>query len=284
MSPIQSAFPGIQIGSVNISYFGLLVVVALSASGLALRRLAPRLEDSTDIIVDIIVMSFLSAVIFGRLAYVLAPPPSVEVFYSREWYLSHFSDLLVGPLAIWSGGLDAGGLLLGALVGSRLVIWRRQLPYEEWASAVSVSMTIFLAVAPLANLVNSQQMGPATTLPWGLPIEHRFAPIDDLALYPTDTHFHPTPAYVSLWAIAVLLLLPRMTTWFGKNRDHKSLYLMRGMLLLPGLFAADFLRLDASRPLLGMTVLQCVTTVLWVILVIQATAKRQFTRSAVLNN
>ena len=269
MSAIQSAFPGIQIGSVNISYFGLIILVAVFAGGAALWRSAPRFEDSLDVIVDLIIVSFISALVLGRLAYVLTPPPSVEAFYSREWYFSHMSDLLVGPLAIWSGGLDSGGILIGALLGARLVIWRRQLPYGEWANSIALAFTIVLALAPLANLINSQQMGPPTSLPWGFPIEHRFPPIDNLAAYPAETRFHPTPAYVSIWAIVVLVLMPRIGAILGFRTDRNNSYMFHGIFLFPGLFFADFLRLDTSHLLLGLTTLQCACAALWLVLVAQ---------------
>jgi hypothetical protein len=70
--------------------------------------------------------------------------------------------------------------------------------------------------------------------------------------------------------------------WFGFKSDYQTSYLLRGLCILPGLFASDYLRLDISRPLLGLSLLQCFSAVLWLALLAQALIKRPFKQSTVL--
>jgi len=260
---MQTGFPGAQLGSFHLAYFSLIVLVALAELIIVGWLAARRKEQDAGIGLDTIISAFVASLLIGRLIYVLLPPPSVAMYTSRDWFLAHWSDLLVGPLALWSGGLDPAGLWLGALMGAGLAVWRRRADGWLWADILTPGALLFLVIAPWANVVNQQLLGPPTTLPWGVAIDHRVPPLDDLARFPMETRFHPTPAYVAIAAAVVLILALTVFGRLSRFTAPGNRFLFSALLLLPTIFVAEFLRMDVSALALGLTALQWVSLILW---------------------
>jgi phosphatidylglycerol:prolipoprotein diacylglycerol transferase len=247
---------GVQIGLVTLSFFGLILITAMAVGWYVAQHEAKRRGQDAGLVVDVLTWGLILGVVVGRLFYILNPPPSVAVIYDRRWYLLHPFDLQVGPLAIWSGGLGMAGVLVGAVLGAVFVLRRRRADLRLWADILVKGLLAGLVVAPFANLVNEQMIGPPTTLPWGMTIQRRLPPYDDLALYPPDTRFHPTPAYLSLWALATLVIIWWVERRWAARLRTGDLFLLATAIYASGLFAADFLRVDMSRSLLGLTGMQ----------------------------
>jgi hypothetical protein len=86
------------------------------------------------------------ALIIGRLAYVFLPPPSVASSFTAEWYMSHWFDFQNGPLTLWRGGFDAGGMLVGGGLGSWLFL--RQWPeyLGVWGDILIVPVLVGIGI------------------------------------------------------------------------------------------------------------------------------------------
>jgi phosphatidylglycerol:prolipoprotein diacylglycerol transferase len=251
---------GIKVGPVTFSYFGLLLIAAMIITGYVTHRAARRKGESPEPILDILTWALILGIVLARLFYVWNPPPSVSQFYDRRWYLTHPFDLQIGPLAVWSGGLGMAGALLGGVLGAAIILWRRKLDMRLWADLLTPGLLLGLAVAAWANIATHQMIGPPTNLPWGVRVILPPAPYDDFARYPADaTRFHPTPAYLSLWALLTLGI-----TLFARHRFTARLrrgdtFLLASAIYLPGLFLADFLRVDVNHGLLTLTGMQTLT-------------------------
>ncbi len=247
---------GIQVGPVLVTFFGLIVIAGVAAgaavSAVAVRR---RSYDS-EVLLDAITWGLVGGVIAGRLFYVWNPPPSVAAVYDRRWYFTHFFDLQFGPLALWSGGLGPAGILLGAAAAATLVLWRRGVVLRAWADLLAPGLLITLAIVPWANVVNQQLFGPPTSLLWGMTLTRRVPPYDDLTAFPLHTRFHPTPAYLSLWALIALGVVWLVEKRFSNRMRAGDRFLLAAAITLPGLFLADFLRFDVGGVLLGLTGMQ----------------------------
>jgi phosphatidylglycerol---prolipoprotein diacylglyceryl transferase len=249
---------GIEIGPLSLSFFGLIVLTALIAGGYYAQLRARRMRQDMDIVTDLLMWGLVVGVIVGRIFYVWNPPPSVAAFYDRTWFLTHPFDLQIGPLAIWSGGLDSAGALPGGLIGAGYVLWRKGVDRWLWADILAPAALLGLTFAPIANLVNQQMYGPPASLPWAVFIQNPISP------YATETHFHPTPGYLALWALICLITI----LWIEHQHPFRkgNLALATVFLYSPGLFAADFVRLNINRGLLGLTGMQ------WVALLMIGTA------------
>jgi phosphatidylglycerol:prolipoprotein diacylglycerol transferase len=246
----------LQVGALSISTYALVVLVALVTGGIITRREARRHSERGGPVLDLLGLGLASAVVFGRALYILSPPPSAAAYYDRQWYLTHFFDLQAGPLAIWSGGLDAAGMWIGAALAAVYVVRRERLNTALWADILTPGALALLAVSAWANVANGQLFGPPTALPWGMGVERRPPPFDDLALYPLSTRFHPTPAYLSIWALVTLAIVLLIGGRRGSRLRRGDRALLALAIYLPGLFAVDFLRVDVSRVLLGLTGVQ----------------------------
>jgi phosphatidylglycerol:prolipoprotein diacylglycerol transferase len=262
---LTSSAVGFEFGPVTITWFALIVVTALVAGG-ALGFLSVRRRGlDVEIIPTLLTWMLVGGVVVGRLFFILNPPPSVTAVYDRRWFLSHFFDLQIGPLAFWSGGIDSAGVLIGAVGAFVYVIKRGKLDFLAWLNAIWPGALLFLVIAPWANVPARQLFGPLTRLPWGMVNNYRVPPYDDLSLYSADLRFHPTPVYVSLWVLLVLtagLILSRKE---GDRFSDSAITALSMAALSFGWFLADFLRVDISYLLFGLTGMQIVVLIGWLV-------------------
>ncbi|GAB4480596.1 MAG: prolipoprotein diacylglyceryl transferase [Anaerolineae bacterium] len=246
---------GITVGPLTVGYFALLVLAALVAGGAIGAVRARQAGEDPSLLLDLGSAALLGGLIAARLFFVLNPPPSVAAYYDRAWFLSHPLDLQAGPLAVWSGGLSSAGALVGGGLACALMLWRRGVDLPRWADLLAPGILVGLAIAPWGNILTGQLYGPPTTLPWGMVVEQPLPP------YPAGTRFHPTPAYLSLWALLCLGLVTLVgRRYAGRLRPGDRSLISLGTYAL-GLFAFDFLRLDVTR-LVGLTETQWVALVL----------------------
>jgi phosphatidylglycerol:prolipoprotein diacylglycerol transferase len=248
---------GIDLGTLTASYFGLISVAALVVGGVFGAVSARRRGLDPGAIPVFVTACLVLGTVGGRLVFVLNPPPSVAAYYDRAWYVSHVLDLQAGPLAVWNGGLDPAGVLVGAALACVAVMVRRHREHAgAWADVLCAAALAALVILPWANVVNEQMFGPPTTLPWGVALARRVPPFADLTAYPPATRFHPTPAYVSIWAVVSLLAGWLIARWAGDRLRSGDRALIAAAVALPGLFLADLLRVDVARPVLGLSTMQ----------------------------
>jgi prolipoprotein diacylglyceryl transferase len=170
---------------------------------------------------------------------------------------------VVGPLAIWKGGLGIwGGIALGTVVG----IWRLRRAGVDVASFLDCAapgLLVAHAIGRIGNYFNQELFGGPTTLPWGLEIAPEHRP-DGYAAVST---FHPTFLYELLFDLALAAVLMRLV----RRRSVQS----------PGVFALyvagysgfrifeELLRTDPAHHVLGLRLnfivatLLCVAGLLW---------------------
>jgi phosphatidylglycerol:prolipoprotein diacylglycerol transferase len=245
---------GIYIGPVTISYFGLILVAAMAAGGYLSYREAARRGERADYVLDVMTWALIGAVIVARLFYILNPPPSAAILHDTRWYLTHPFDLQAGPLAVWSGGLSVAGALVGGLLGAVICLYRRRVDLWRWADILAPGILLGLAMAGWANIVNEQLYGPPTMLPWGMRIT-RLVPPYTTPEY-ADARYHPTSAYLALWALAGFGVLLWLRHKIAKRLQTGDLFLLAMLLYLPGMFLADFLRVDVPKAVFGLTGVQ----------------------------
>jgi len=256
----------IDLGTITISTFALLIVLALGVGGGITLWRARHEEVAVDTILQMAIWAIVLGVIFGRLFYVLNPPPSVAAYYDRVWYGQHLLDLQVGPLAFWSGGLDNGGIAVGGLLALGWIMWRRKLDIDRWAKWLIVGLLSGLAISPLGNFLSGRMFGPPTSLPWGVAIAERTAPYNDVTQYPASTRFQPTPIYfvlLALLTLAIVLLVERRQPEMSGGID---LFVLGWGLYGAGAVLLGFWQVDVSRGLLHLSGLQGVMLVTVILL------------------
>ncbi|MBA3871844.1 MAG: prolipoprotein diacylglyceryl transferase, partial [Anaerolineae bacterium] len=169
-------------------------------------------------------------IIFARLFFVLFPPISLtagcatavttDVCRDANWFLQNISNLQQGPLAIWSGGLNIFGAVVGGLLGAYIYIRRNKLALGPWLDIAAVALPLGQAIGRWANFINQELYGGVTNLPWGITIDsaHRVAPYGSTVNYPVaTTFFHPLFLYESLWSVLFFIILLNL---FIRNRKR----------------------------------------------------------------
>jgi phosphatidylglycerol:prolipoprotein diacylglycerol transferase len=268
---------GVPVGPLTISYFALIVVVALAIAAIISIRKAYHRDESPGMVLDALTAGLVGAIVLGRLFYILNPPPSVSAIYNRAWYLGHPLDMQVGPLALWAGGLGSAGVMLGAGLAAALALWQSRAELCRWADILTPGVQALFIAVPWANVAGQSLFGPPTDLPWGLPLARRVPQFADMTAFPASTRFQPTPIYLSLWAALVALGVWWIARRFAEHLQSGDRLAITLGLMAPGLLVGDLLRADASPSLLGagVTGMQLLAILILVSAIVYGVMRRQ---------
>lgn len=202
----------LAIGSLEIRWYGIGYVAAILAGTWLTFRLARQRGESTDRIVDGLIIMAIAALIGGR-AY--------HVIDQWAYYKDHLAQIVLPP---YSGLGIFGGLLTGMLA----MIWyarRHRLNFWRWGDIVVPGVLLAQAVGRWGNFMNQELYGPPTNLPWGIAIQCQYR-VTEFACPPgsdpTATlgqHFNPLFFYesvLSLLGVFVMIFLWRRFTARGR--------------------------------------------------------------------
>jgi phosphatidylglycerol---prolipoprotein diacylglyceryl transferase len=181
----------ISLGPLSLNAYGLMIALGVLAAVWMLgRQLESKGLGSTDDASSIGMWGVAAGIVGARLYHVIT-----------DW--DRFSDDLAAIPKIWEGGLGIpGGLLAGVAVG----VWqgrKRGIAPGQLLSCAAPAIPLAQAIGRWGNWFNQELFGKATDLPWGLEIDDAHTP----AGYASDTTFHPTFLYESLWNLGLVALL-----------------------------------------------------------------------------
>lgn len=231
---------GIQIGSITIYYYGIIIMLgALAAAGLAAYE-ARRKGQSSEIVWDGLVWVLIGGIVGARLWHIFTPPASmVEAGYTTYYYLTHPLD----AINIRAGGLGIPGAVIGGLLALYIFARRRKLDFAFWLDVVAPALALGQAIGRWGNFFNQELYGSPSTLPWAIQIN----PENRLPGYEDEATYHPLFLYESLWNFGIVALL----LWLGRKYDDRlfngDLFLIYLITYPLGRFLLEFLRLDPSR-------------------------------------
>lgn len=207
----------IQIGPLAIRWYALAYVAGILLGW----RYAVRLVRNTRLwgaqpppatpeqVDDLVLWVTLGIILGGRLGYVL--------FYAPQ--LIWMEPLEV--LRVWNGGMSFHGGFLGVAVALLAFARFNKTPFFRLTDMVAPAVPIGLLFGRLANFINGELWGRATTAPWGV-------------IFPAGGPVprHPSQLYEALLEGVVLFILLRLAT-------HKWLWLeTRGA--VTGLFLVGY--------------------------------------------
>jgi len=140
---------------------------------------------------DILTYIVLGVIIGGRLGYVL--------FYNFSYFLSHPLEIF----AVWNGGMSFHGGLLGVIIATFLFAGFNHFSDKSWTrnglrilDVLAVVAPIGLGLGRIANFINMEVMGRATTSPLGV-----------IFVGQTDIPRHPSPLYEATLEGLVLFII-----------------------------------------------------------------------------
>lgn len=202
-----------SIGPITVRWYGLLFALGIVGTYYTMLHIFTK-EKLPQIMLDkFAVWAVLATIIGARLGHVL--------FYEPSYYLSHPSEIL----KVWHGGLASHGATIGLIL---VVIWfctKYKVPYLWLFDRMAVIVPIGAASIRLGNLMNSEMIGTATSVPW--------------AFVFTSEDFiprHPSQLYE---ALVYLTLFVAMVLWYKKKKGAVEGGLFVGVMLLV-IFVARF--------------------------------------------
>lgn len=207
----QSQF--IQIGNVQIRYYGIIIVAAMLMATVIAARLAKKTGRDPEHVYGALTWAIIPGIILARLWFVAFPSQeSIAVGRDSAWLIQNFFNLENGGIAIWSGGLSIFGAVLGGLIGTLVYLRRNKLPVAPWLDIAAVVLPLGQAIGRWANFVNQELYGKPVTgflkdLGWGINIPIDSRPEAYRAIEYFNAKFHPIFLYESLWSLAAFLIL-----------------------------------------------------------------------------
>lgn len=245
----QSQF--LQIGDVQIRYYGIIIVTAMLIATIIAARIAKQSGRDPEHVYGALTWAIIPGIIFARLWFVLFPPasfcaPGVEVCRDTAWFLENFFDTTNGAIAIWSGGLSIFGAVIGGLLGAYIYLRRNKLPVGPWVDMAAIVLPLGQAIGRWANFINQELYGLPTDLPWGLNIPIDIRPEEYRSIEYYNSGFHPLFLYESIWSFIAFLVL----FWLWNNRrdmfnagDFFLLYIAQYSFIR---FFLEFIRIEVT--------------------------------------
>ena len=176
----------LELGPVQLRWYGLMYMISFVAGYFLLKRLVKlkKLALTTDDLYDLLFFLILGVMIGGRIGYVL--------FYDFSSYIQRPIEILY----IWQGGMSFHGGLIGVVVATLFLCWRRGWKFWEISDLVCAGFPIGLGLVRIGNFINGELYGRVTTLPWGV-------------IFPAggDMPRHPSQIYEALLEGLVLFLI-----------------------------------------------------------------------------
>ncbi|WP_296631669.1 prolipoprotein diacylglyceryl transferase [Rhodoluna sp.] len=228
----------VDLGPVRVHFYALFILAGIVlAIWLANRRLKARGADG-GLALDVALWTVPIGIIGARIFHVLTH--TNDYFYDG-------ADL-TAVFRVWEGGIAIYGGLIGGAFGAWLGARSAGIKFWSFADAVAPGILLAQALGRWGNYFNQELFGLPTDLPWGLQIDPGNQAIPQGL--PTETLFHPTFIYESIWSlIGVALLL-----WLDRKYELRwgklfGLYLVFYSI---GRVWTESLRIDPSDIILGL--------------------------------
>jgi phosphatidylglycerol:prolipoprotein diacylglycerol transferase len=190
------------IGSFSIRWYGMLIASAVVIGTLLAQKLAKKRGIDPDIVGNLVIWLVVGAIPCARLYYVLF---EWQRFQNQPWYKA---------FAIWEGGIAIHGAIIGGAIVTIIFCQRQKISAWLMADIVMPALILGQAIGRWGNFFNSEAFGRPTDLPWKL-----FIPVDRRPPeFASESYFHPTFLYESLWNVGVFAILMFLFFRFPKIR------------------------------------------------------------------
>lgn len=148
----------LQIGPLQIRYYGLFFVLSFIMAFFLINYLAKRKEIGLkkDDVPDLLFYLVIGVIIGARLFYVF--------LYNWGFYSSNLFSII----ALWQGGLSFHGGLIGALAAGYIFTVKKGINFLELADIVVVPLALGLFLGRIGNFVNGELFGRITNVPWAV--------------------------------------------------------------------------------------------------------------------
>lgn len=146
-----------SLGPLEVRYYGLVYVIGFLLALFWLPRLAKRYNlknVNQKFIDDFIFWAIIGALVGGRLFHI--------IFYDLSYYLQNPLQMIM----IWKGGISFHGSFLGVIIASIILCKLKKVHFFDLADISVLPFSLMLFFGRIANFINSELVGKASSLPW----------------------------------------------------------------------------------------------------------------------
>lgn len=199
----------LQIGSIEIRWYGLLIALSFLPGIYVAYRMAKNWGINPDHVFNIAIICAPMALIFARL-----------FFCALNW--DYYSRYPIQILYLWQGGLSIYGVVFGGILGCLIYAAVSRLPLLRIMDLGAVPLVLGQAIGRWGNFFNQELFGYPTNLPWKMYV----APEYRENAYQGFNYFHPTFLYESIANLLLFVFL----LWRARKKN-----------LAPGVIAGLYL-------------------------------------------
>ena len=213
------------IGSFSLRWYSVCWILAFASAYIVLRRIFKKEGIAEEKLISLAVYVFVGTFVGARLAHCL--------FYDYEYFFAHPLEIILPFKKIagkWVFTGYAGLASHGGAAGILLALWlfsrKYKMKFLDLTDKIALVAPLSGAFIRIGNFVNSEIIGKATDMPWGVV----FNRIDTVPR-------HPSQLYEALAYIAIFVLVYYLYT--RKRGTYKPGYILG--VSITGIFAARFL-------------------------------------------
>ncbi len=236
-----------ELGPLTFHWYGLMIAIGLMSAIFVSTYLAKSRGRHSDDIYSLVLWLIVGGIIGARLYDF--------VIIEFDYFIQYPFDIF----KIWQGGLAIHGAIIGGIIA--LIIWCKKNKQRilDWIDLIIVGLPLGQAIGRWGNYFNQELFGGPTNLPWGIPIDIKFRPIQ----YLNSTYFHPTFLYESMLNFVLFLFLFLL---IRKNKlppgSITSFYIIGYGLIR---FMMEFVRIDKTLMIFGWRLPQLVSLIMFII-------------------
>lgn len=197
----------LSLGPLQIHWYGLMYLAGFVGAWLLGRARAERYGWTAEQVEDLLFYGAIGVIVGGRLGYTL--------FYDLPNNLAHPLNVL----KVWQGGMSFHGGILGVIVSMIVYSRIKRKNLFELSDIVCCVAPIGLFFGRIANFVNGELFGRATTVSWGVIFPHG-GPVPR----------HPSQLYEALFEGAVLFVILYMAAKQLKLKQYHGV--LSGLFLI----------------------------------------------------
>ncbi len=198
----------LDLGPLQIRYYGLLYALAFLMGYFILRKLSKRFNIKEETVDDYMPYIILANILGARLFEVL--------FYNPSYYFSNPLKIF----AIWEGGLASHGAIIAIILVTYYFCKKRNIKTYNFLDMVAIPAALGASFIRIGNFLNSELIGKITSLPWGV----YFTNYSGLR--------HPVQIYQAIGHVIIFFILLSMLKL--KNRKEGTIFW--SLLFLDSLF------------------------------------------------
>ena len=161
-----------QIFSLEIRWYSLAYIVGILLGWAYCKKKLIRTDKLLNLFDDFITFLIVGIILGGRFGYAL--------FYNLGYYLENPIEILM----VWNGGMSFHGGLIGVVLATLFYSKKNKINQFIFLDLVALSAPIGIFFGRVANFINSELYGTATSVPWSI----QFSLIDNIKRHPSQLY------------------------------------------------------------------------------------------------